>query len=162
MILHQEKLFVGGVRYMIKRPIIIAGIAIALAASNVMAKEYFKWVDESGVTRYAEKPPAGVQAEKVTTYAGSSAPYNPNAATTDDTKKEEEHKAEVENRAKQLEKEEKEKCDKVSEQHKVLTERGRVRMKDKDGNERVLTEQEQAAKVVELEKYMKDMCSKKN
>lgn len=145
---------------MIKRSIMITGLVIALAASNVMAKEYFKWVDENGVTRYAEKPPAGVQAEKVTTYAGSSA-YNPNAANTEETKQEEMHRAEVEARTKKLEQEEKEKCDKVREQHTVLTERGRVRMKDKEGNERVLTEQEQAAKVMELEKYLQDMCSKK-
>ena len=34
-------------------------------------------------------------------------------------------------------------------------------MKDKDGNERVLTEEEQSAKIIELEKYEKEMCSKK-
>lgn len=148
---------------MIKRPMIITGIAIALMAGNVAAKEYFKWVDETGVTRYAEKPPAGVQAEKVNTYAGSSAAYDPNSATSDTPQNQDEakHKQEVEARAKQLEKEEKEKCDKVSEQHKVLTERGRVRMRDKDGNERVLTEEEQATKIMELEKYMTEMCNKK-
>jgi len=148
---------------MMKHTMIIAGIAIALMAGNVTAKEYFKWVDDKGVTRYAEQPPAGVKAEKVNTYAGSSSSYDPNAATaeTEEAHKEQAHKEEMANHAAKLETEEKEKCDKVSEQRKVLSERGRVRMKDKDGNERVLTPEEQAAKIVELEKYEKDMCGKK-
>ena len=148
---------------MMKHTMIITGIAIALMAGNVTAKEYFKWVDDKGVTRYAEQPPAGIQAEKVNTYAGSSSNYDPNAATaeTEEAHKEQTHKEEMANHAAKLEEEEKEKCAKVSEQRKVLTERGRVRMKDKEGNERVLTPEEQAAKVMELEKYEKEMCGKK-
>lgn len=146
-----------------KKTMIIAGIAMALMAGSVTAKEYFKWVDESGVTRYAETPPAGVQAEKVNTYAGSSSAYDPAAtnAATAESQQEQQHKAEVDARSKQLEQEEKEKCEKVSAQHKLLSERGRVRMKDKDGNERVLTPEEQSAKVMELEKYLKEMCGSK-
>lgn len=148
---------------MMKRSMVIAGITIALMAGNVAAKEYFKWVDETGTTRYAEKPPAGVQAEKVNTYAGSSASYDPSTinAETTEAKQEEAHKAEVEAHAKKLEQEEKEKCAKVTEQLTVLKERGRVRMKDKDGNERVLSTEEQAAKVMELEKYTQEMCGAK-
>lgn len=148
---------------MIKRPMIIASIAITLMAGNVMAKEYFKWVDDKGVTRYAEQPPAGVQAEKVNTYAGSSSNYDPNAAAaeTEEARKEKAHKDELAAHTQKMEQAEKEKCAKVSEQRKVLTERGRVRMKDKEGNERVLTPEEQAAKIVELEKYEKEMCGKK-
>ena len=148
---------------MMKHTIIIAGITIALMAGTVSAKEYYKWVDDKGVTRYAEQAPIGIQAEKINTYSGSSTVYDPNAAaaTTDEARKEQAHKKEVEDQAKKLEQEEKEKCDKVSEQRKVLVERGRVRMKDKDGNERILTPEEQAAKIVELEKYEKEMCGKK-
>ncbi len=143
-----------------KRPVIIAGIAIVLMAGSVSAKEYFKWVDDKGVTRYAETPPAGVQAEKVNTYAGSSSVYDPSAANaaTEEARKEAQHKAEVESKAQQLESNEKKQCEKVSEQHKLLSERGRVRIKDKDGNERILTPEEQSAKVIELEKYLKDVC----
>lgn len=146
---------------MMKRTMMIAGLSLALLAGNVAAKEYFKWVDEKGVTRYAEKPPAGVQAEKVNTYAGSSSTYDPSAAIaeTEEARKESEHKSQLEAKAEQMASEEEEKCNKVREQHKVLSERGRVRMKDKDGNERVLTPEEQASKIMELEKYMKDMCS---
>ena len=97
------------------------------------------------------------------TYAGSSSNYDPSAAIadTDEARKEQAHKEEVESHTKKLEQEEKEKCSKVSEQRQILTERGRVRMKDKEGNERVLTPEEQAAKIAELEKYEKEMCGKK-
>lgn len=146
-----------------KRPVIIAGIALALMAGSVSAKEYFKWVDEKGVTRYAETPPAGVTAEKVNTYAGSSTVYDPSKANSasEESLKESQHKAEIDKKSKQLEADEKAQCQKVNEQYKVLSERGRVRMKDKEGNERVLTPEEQTAKVLELEKYLKDMCGKK-
>jgi hypothetical protein len=148
---------------MMKHTMIIAGITIALMAGSVSAKEYYKWVDDKGVTRYAEQAPIGVKAEKINTYSGSSTVYDPNTATasTEDVKKEQAHKKEVNDQAEKLEKEEREKCAKVSEQRKLLTERGRVRMKDKEGNERILTPEEQAAKIVELEKYEKEMCNKK-
>lgn len=146
-----------------KHLLIVAGITLTLMAGNATAKEYFKWVDDKGVTRYAEQAPVGVQAEKVNTYSGSSTTYDPNAAmaTTAEAQKEQAHKEEVVARTQKLEEEEKQKCAKVSEQRKVLTERGRVRMKDKEGNERVLTPEEQAAKIQELEKYEKEMCSNK-
>ncbi len=143
--------------------IVAAGLALALVTGTAAAKDYFKWVDENGVTRYAEQPPAGVKAEKVNTYAGSSSTYDPSAsiANTEEARSEQAHKAELEAQAQKLEQQEKEKCSKVSEQRKILTERGRVRMKDKDGNERVLTPEEQAAKIAELEKYEQVVCNKK-
>ncbi len=144
-----------------KRTMILAGIAFALMTGNVAAKEYFKWVDENGVTRYAETPPAGVHAEKVNTYAGSSSTYDPSAenAETAEAKAEAKHKEELEAQARKLEEDEKQRCQKVSDQYKTLKERGRVRMRDKDGNERVLSPEEHAAKLAELEKYLADMCS---
>ena len=146
-----------------KRALIIASLAIAFIASPVFAKDYYKWVDEGGITRYAEQPPVDVKAEKVSTYGGSSTIYNPNAAIadTEEGKKEQAHKKEMEDKTKQLEKQEQEKCGKVEAQLKTLKERGRVRMVDKDGKERVLTPEEQAAKVLELEKYIKETCEKK-
>jgi hypothetical protein len=153
---------------MMKRPmpkhiLIAAGIAVALMAGSVSATEYYKWVDDKGVTRYAEQAPVGIKAEKVNTYSGGASKYDPNAANAvaEEERKAQAHKDEVAGRTKKLEDQEKEKCAKVAEQRKVLTERGRVRMKDKDGNERVLTEEEQAAKIMELEKYEKEMCTKK-
>ena len=62
---------------MMKHTMIIAGITIALMAGTVSAKDYYKWVDDKGVTRYAEQAPVGVQAEKINTYSGSSTTYDP-------------------------------------------------------------------------------------
>ena len=146
-----------------KRALIIVSLAISFMASSAFAKEYYKWVDENGITQYAEQPPLGVKAEKVSTYGGSSTTYDPNAsiANTEEGKQEAAHKKDAEDRAKALEKQEQAKCEQVDAQLKTLKERGRVRMVDKDGKERVLTPEEQAAKVLELEKYMKDTCEKK-
>ena len=146
-----------------KRALLIAGLALSFMASHAFAKDYYKWTDENGLTQYAEQPPVGVKAEKVSTYGGSSTVYDPSAAIadTEEGKKEQAHKKEIEDQTKKLEKQEQEKCGKVETQLKTLKERGRVRMVDKDGKERVLTPEEQAAKVLELEKYIKETCEKK-
>lgn len=146
-----------------KHTLIIISLAMTVIASSAFAKDYYKWVDENGITQYAEQPPLGVKAEKVSTYGGSSTAYDPNAAiaNSDEGKQEATHKKELEDQAQQLEKQEQAKCEQVNSQLKTLKERGRVRMVDKDGNERVLSPEEQAAKVAELEKYVKDTCEKK-
>lgn len=141
-----------------KRTLFTTALLLALAGT-VSAAEYYKWVDADGITRYAAKPPAGVtNAQRVTTYGGS-VPVNTEStdANTDETK----HRQQVEEKAKQLEQQEKEQCDKVASQLATLKERGRVRMRDAEGNERVLTEEEHAAKIIELEKYTQDMCTPK-
>lgn len=139
-----------------KLTFLTSAILLALAGA-ASAADYYKWVDASGVTRYAEKPPAGVNAQRVSTYGGS-------AANTSQQTKEEvdeaKHREQVEAKAKELEAKEQEQCTKVESQLTTLKERGRVRMKDAQGNERVLTEEEHAAKIIELEEYMKTMCTK--
>lgn len=139
-----------------KRSLLTSALLLALAGT-AGAGEYYKWVDASGVTRYAEKPPAGVNAQRVTTYGGS-VPVT--AQESKEQVDEAKHREQVEAKARELEQKEKEQCAKVESQLTTLKERGRVRMKDAEGNERVLTEEEHAAKIIELENYMKDMCSK--
>lgn len=139
-----------------KRSLLTSALLLALAGT-ASAAEYYKWVDASGVTRYAEKPPAGVNAQRVTTYGGS-APTN--FAQGKEEMDEAKHREQVEAKARELEAKEQEQCKKVESQLATLKERGRVRMKDAEGNERVLTEEEHAAKIIELEEYMKSMCTK--
>lgn len=139
------------------------GIASILLAGNAVAKEYFKWTDDQGITHFSANPPKDRPSEAVSTYAGSSTVYNPAAATANT----EEAKAEQSQLEKTKEEEQKaaamkeEKCKRVIEQHKVLTERGRVKMVDKEGKERFLTPEEQKQKTDELQKFMDANCSGK-
>lgn len=51
---------------MLQRPIFAALIAVAVTASgSAMAQVVYKWVDEKGVTHYAEEPPAGRSSRQV-------------------------------------------------------------------------------------------------
>jgi hypothetical protein len=146
---------------MIKRSILMLGLATAMMVGGASASEYYKWVDEQGTTRYAESPPHGVVAEKINTHAGSASAYNPNNENndTDEARKAKAHKAELEAKTKKLEDDAVTKCKMVQDQHKTLSERGRVRVKEKDGTERMLTPEEQAAKILEMDNFLKKTCS---
>lgn len=46
------------------RPLALAALLL-LAAGPVPAGQFYKWVDEKGVTHYGEKPPANIKADTV-------------------------------------------------------------------------------------------------
>ena len=131
------------------------GLLAMLACGQATAKEYFKWTDDKGVTHFTTAPPKDRPSETVNTYAGSSTTYDPAAATAQ-SKEGQEEKSKLEktkeDEAKAASQKE-EKCKRVSDQIKVLKERDRVRMLDKEGNERVLSPEEQQAKTAELQKF---------
>lgn len=141
------------------------GIAALLLAGPVAAKEYFKWVDDNGVTHFTNSPPKDRPSEAVNTYAGSSTKYDPSAANADsaEAKKEKElmekSKTEESNAASMKA----EKCKKVEEQKNYLVERDgtRVRMTDREGNEKVLSPEEQKAEIEKLQKFLDEQCKDK-
>lgn len=54
------------------KPIITALAAIMLASSPAMADTFYRWVDDNGVTHYAERPPQGHASEAVRTWGAPS------------------------------------------------------------------------------------------
>jgi len=146
-----------------KRLGLALGIAAVLLAGNAVAKEYFKWTDDKGVTHFTKTPPKDRPSESVNTYAGSSTVYDPTAATATTaegkTEKDQLEKTKEEEQKTRAQKEEK--CKRVAEQQKTLGERSRVRMVDKEGNERVLSPEEQKQKLDEMKKFIEENCSGK-
>ncbi len=68
----------------------LLGLITAITTLTVSAEDYYKWVDDQGVTHYGERPPKNTTASKGKTQTGHSThtPYvvtqdtKDNAATT--------------------------------------------------------------------------------
>lgn len=142
---------------------LVLGLSAILFAGNVAAKEYFKWVDDNGVTHFTIDPPKDRPSEKVNTYAGSSSSYDPNAAVseTPEAQAEREQLKNAQDSEKKRNEQTKQECDKAAEQYRLLSNGGRIRIKEKDGTERFLTPEEMTAKATETKKFLEEACKKK-
>jgi hypothetical protein len=146
-----------------RHAVIALGIATMLLTGTAQAKEYFKWVDKDGVTHFTVSPPKDIPAETVNTYAGSTSKYDPTEinAETEEAKKEKAQLAKDKQDEKTASSRMNEQCEMVKKQLQELKERDRVRMTDREGNERVLTPEEQKAKIDEFQNFVDKECSGK-
>lgn len=151
--------------------VLTAGLfALAFALSSVsLADEFYKWVDENGVTHYTQTPPKepGVSSQKI---RASGTTVNQDEAAKARQRLETSRSSfqtSAEQRAitKGLEEEEKEKalklakyCEDARKNLKVLNEHARIREKGKDGEYKVLSEEEKQAKVARNQKHVKEYC----
>ncbi|MCG8673336.1 MAG: DUF4124 domain-containing protein [Pseudomonadales bacterium] len=141
---------------------LISGPSVALAA------KYYKWVDEDGVTHYSAQPPAAGKGEVIKVRSG--------ASSDKDTamKKLEEQRAklqqDIENRDNPKTDEQKEiearnneivkrNCEIHRQNLKVMTESGRVRVQDENGESVVLPEEKRQARMKEAREYIQKNCS---
>lgn len=141
------------------------GVMAVILAGPAAAKEYYKWVDDNGVTHFTNAPPKDRPSEMVNTYAGSSTKYDPSAANAD-TEEAKKEKALMEKSKKDdadAAAQKTEKCKKVEEQQKYLIDRDgtRVRMMDREGNERVLSPEEQKEEIDKMQKFLDEQCKEK-
>lgn len=57
----------------------LACLCLCALAASTSAAEYYRWTDANGVTHYTDKPPVGVNAEKLKSNARSAPPAPPQA-----------------------------------------------------------------------------------
>ncbi|MCG8316143.1 MAG: DUF4124 domain-containing protein [Pseudomonadales bacterium] len=146
-----------------------AGIAVALAlgANSSQAAKYYKWVDDDGVTHYSAQPPNKGEGEIIKVKAGASSDKE------SAMKRLEERRAKLqqdaENRAnpeKDMQAEadrmnteaNKKACETNKKNLKIMTEHSRVRMLDKDGQARVLPEEERQASIKKAKEFIQQNC----
>lgn len=151
---------------------VLSGFALVLAltlSSASLADEFYKWVDENGVTHYTQTPPKqpGVSSQKI---RASGTTVNQEEAAKAKQRLQSSRSSfqtSAEQRAitEGLEEEEKEKalkmakyCEDARKNLKVLNEHARIREKGKDGEYRVLSEEEKQAKVARNQKHVKEYC----
>ncbi|MFZ5757706.1 MAG: DUF4124 domain-containing protein [Pseudomonadota bacterium] len=135
------------------RTALFAGLAIAAAVSvPAQAGQFYKWVDDQGVTHYGEKAPDGARAAPVSIGDTTSSDADSEikrldekrAAAADARKKE----AEAAAGKPPVPASERERINQLCDQHRqnlnTLKSGGRVVTKDEKGNKRYLTDQEKA------------------
>ena len=165
--------------YMGKLEIAI-GSATLVFAMSVHAAEYYTWVDENGVTNYSERNPQGYSAEHVTPQSRFGLRYSPPreseeqaAAETDEDTGEttpnsprmsdadvEKHIAGERARIDAEIAKAKESNCKIGKRNLAQLEAyARIRVKDDNGQERVLTDSEKSDRVAQARQTIRENCT---
>ncbi len=149
----------------------LAAIAVALAAP-ANAAEYYTWVDEDGITNFAEQNPAEYQAEHVSQsrrFGARAQEPSPNVPAATEQAPANASDAEVNpdqviaaERAKyeaQLAEERSFNCNVCTQNLARLTTFARIRVKDENGEQRLMTDAEMTEKTNESRQLIRDNCS---
>jgi hypothetical protein len=149
--------------------------ALSLFVHAVSAAEYYTWIDDQGVTNYAERNPAGYEAEHVTRAHrfGSRMRQEPQAVAPEPAEEEASAAGEVgtdvdpqeliaaerQQYEQALAEERAFNCNVGKQNLARLSTFARVRIKDANGEERVMTENEMNDKKRESEELIRKNCS---
>ena len=138
------------------------------------APEYYTWVDENGVVNYAQRNPQGYQAEYVTGsqrfgYSNEQADVTPEAATssedttdpdqTDDAEIDAQIASEKARFDKEIAAAKKSNCTIGKRNLAQLESYARVKVRDDDGTERVLTDSEKSARINKAKQTIRENCT---
>ncbi len=152
----------------------------ALFATNATADTY-RWVDADGIVNYAERKPHGVDAELIntsysrkpasapTSSAPAPAPSSPRSIPSDDQPVQENLSPEQQqmltelrqnesSRQKQVEKIRQDNCERSRRVLNNLTSRGRIRINQQDGSQRVMPEDERQQRISEAQQGIVANC----
>ncbi len=130
------------------RTLKLAVMAIAVFyASAITAGEYYRWMDEQGVTHYGSTPPQGVDAELVSTY--DDAP----------TKEPKSSENDIQRQQQAMRNQREQECASEKSRLSTLKTSGtRIRMRQEDGSSRYLTADEIQKEIEQSEQFIKEAC----
>ena len=140
--------------------------ALALATASVHAETFYKWVDENGTVHYGERPPEGVEAERVSVVGGPDVapgddPYaRPPAAETGPSVAEQrrEERAQAREEREQNQERVAAACEAQKARLEQLLPRPKVIMQNPDGTTRMLDDQERLDMIDESQKFVDQYC----
>jgi Domain of unknown function (DUF4124) len=154
---------------------VLLAMGALLAATALAEADYYTWVDENGVTNYAEKKPVEYDARLVTRsyrfgYRMPDADVLEEEGVDEGTSSEEEQAKEevdpealiAEERAKfeaQLAEEKRFNCDVGKKNLTRLETFGRIRIRGDDGNERLMSPEEMEVKKTESRALIRENCT---
>lgn len=132
-------------------------VLLALAGGHALAGQYYKWVDEKGVTHYGEKPPANTQAATVKVRDTTSSDAETELQRLDTTRtesanaKQKAEEAAAIKKATELPADERERVKTLCDRHRKNLENLRsgepVQLRDPAGKARAMTEEERNAQL---------------
>lgn len=147
---------------------LVTFLATLLSAPMMLqAKEYYKWVDEDGVTHYTQTPPKDPNTETTKIRASGAASSSAEAAQQRLQQSRESFMKAAEKReaTQGMDEEEKAKyekqkehCDRARNNLKVISERARIKEKDKDGEYTILSDEAKQARMKENQDYIDKNC----
>ncbi len=142
--------------------------AITLLLPLLMGADVYRWVDENGVVNYTQTKPRGVDAVQLQTSgrAVRSAPTPPAAAeteqpagiSTEQRRLLREMQNDERDRRQHVAKVKQENCATARETLETLTIRGRVRIRDDNGEVRVVPEEERQKRIAEAQQAVLEHC----
>lgn len=148
-----------------KLPSLLVLAFCALGAYTAAQAEVYKWVDSDGVTHYSQQPPdsGGAQEMKVPGPSAAPAPSADSApaakARASDLSDEiRARRAEEDRQQAEAEQARTEACAQMRKNAETLRNHARVRVAH-NGSTRVLSPEEQARQIIDLEKQIQDNCS---
>ncbi len=151
---------------------ILFAICGFLASTAIGAAEYYTWVDENGVTNYAQRNPQGYDAELV----GSSRPFgyrresgrpqeqqqgSTSSESTTSDESDDDFSIEEQRRAidEQIAEVKRTNCEMGKRNLAQLEAFRRIRVRDEDGEERMLDEEEKAQRINESRQIIRENCT---
>lgn len=153
---------------------ILAALGLVLGTGLGHAQVY-KWVDQEGVTHYSQQPPETGAAKEIPVPGPAAAPAPATGssssgapAASDEGKRTEQLTDEI--RARRAEEDRKqadsdaqrsEACKQMRANLDTLRSHGRVRIQEQDST-RVMTPEEQAQQIIDLEKRIQENCAQSN
>jgi hypothetical protein len=139
-----------------RRILLLALITGLISSSAFAAKNYYRWVDENGVTHYTARKPYNVDSEAISVTSGLPRDESGQQIQLED----EEPSAENESQATAASADNKdpERCEVAKSNLKILNESARVREKDPDGNFRYLSEEEKNERKKIAEQAIAESC----
>lgn len=128
----------------------LLGLMTVLTTFTVSAEDYYKWVDDQGVTHYGERPPKNTTASKGKTQTGHSThtPY----VVTQDTEASATTATHTENQK------DPERCKAAKSNLDIINTSARIKVKGDDGEFSYLSPDEIAKRKQDAQQAVKESC----
>ena len=136
-------------------------IPLIFIACNSSAAGIQKWTDESGNVHYGDTPPVKAQTQSISVSRPPSNPGKPLPRFTGSSteKKTTETKAEQKKQDRTTDEVNKQACEKAKANLDIISRSSIIRLKQNDGTERVLSDEEVDKRRLKLEKDVKQYCN---
>ena len=147
-------------------------ICVFLAAAAIGEAEYYTWIDENGVTNYAQRNPPGHNAEFISSLRSSGYQRdsrrpqgqrqeraNTESTTSDESGSDISIDAEREAVAQQIAKAKRSNCGMGKRNLAKLEAFQKIRVRDENGEEKLLSDEEKAQRIDETRQIIRENCT---
>lgn len=147
----------------------LAHVFLLLLAPTLTGAEIYRWVDDDGVVNYTQQQPEGIPSERIVTRGASTVavheepklavPKDPNANLSSQQQAMLKRLEEAEDaRQAEIARIKQSNCDRAQAVLERLSSKGRIRVRDNDGNETAMPEEERQQRISEAQRDIVANC----